>query len=323
MVIGRSILLALTVGFIVPPTFGATPAGSDVLQITTGAPKKKGESIFSLTVQWRMDESMRYESSGLALAHGPNMPHPDTAETLAHKLPVALRDAMEYQYENWRGVTMEQVMAGETPQPQVLVRNNEGFNLTAVTLRDYTNEKMKLSTPKPSFAADEARIAFDIMEAYKVDVPEEFRFLKEEPGEFRATGGTVTLTVGESAPAIVETKDKTPAEIEAMLAEKLASHNAGTSDESIVPNTIDANARNNPPFDKGELQLPSLQSNSVTIDVNDPSIGVISKIAYPDPGGKAASGTAAFIFQIISLIGVGVILYVLYNFVMAKIKPKT
>lgn len=91
-----------------------------------------------------------------------------------------------------------------------------------------------------------------------------------------------------------------------MLAEKLASNGAATSGSPIVPDAEDQTMlRNIAAFDGSEVQFMNLQGQSITVDVNDPSLGVITKFRLKDPGGSASKAISNYLIPLLAVIGLG------------------
>ncbi|MBT7107804.1 MAG: hypothetical protein HN942_01980, partial [Methylococcales bacterium] len=83
----------------------ATAAGQDKIRVTSESEiKKEGDSLFSLTVQWRLDNDKTFESTAMAFINGPDKLRPDTAISATQKLKSAMYDALEELYPNSRGV---------------------------------------------------------------------------------------------------------------------------------------------------------------------------------------------------------------------------
>ena len=50
----------------------------------------------------------------------------------------------------------------------------------------------------------------------------------------------------------------------------------------LYPNYVENGSRNYKPFDKGEIQLLNLNAKSITINVADSGLGVLTKFSFPD-----------------------------------------
>lgn len=265
--------MALAVSFISQPANAATPANRDKIRIQTSTPKKPGESLLSYTVQWRIDGSLTYESTGLSFISGPGTTKPTTDVGAAGKLVTALIDGMIKQYPSWRGVLPEQPPG----KPEMTVSNKAGFAFTNLTYRDYSNQKLTYDMAGKSFSQARVDIALDMVLASDIEYLGEFipKDLKKV-----AEGGTVDISVDGGKPISIKTDGKSTEQIEKEIASRLGS--AKYSASPIFPNTRDGDARNSKPFDGGEAQLTGLSAKSITIDITDPSLGILTKFKFPD-----------------------------------------
>ncbi len=270
-----TLLCTLTFGAFSQPVLSApvTPAGQDKLHIQTDAPKKNGETLFSYTVTWRIDGGLTYRSTGLTFLHGPDMATATAAKDVPDKVVIALNDAMEYLYPSWRGTLVEQV--GD--KNEVMLSNKQGFDFTELTFRDYSNQKLTYDLVGKSFSAADVGIAIDIV--YAADVENIADFAPNKPKS--ASGGFVEVSIDGGEPVSVKTDGKSNSQIEQELARALAGK-AQFSSTPIFPNIKDETTRNYKPFDGGEVQLLNLNAKSITIDINDPSLGVLTKFNFPD-----------------------------------------
>ena len=97
---------------------------------------------------------------------------------------------------------------------------------------------------------------------------------------FKAAGGEVVISIGNGKPVKVETAGKTIAALEKALATKIGGR---FSSSSLYPQAHDNRDKKNiKPFDGGEIQFGSITAKTITIDVNDPSLGVITKYKFSD-----------------------------------------
>ena len=265
--------MALTASFISQPANAATPANRDNIRIHTSTPKKNGDSLFSYTVQWRIDGSLTYESTGLSFISGPGSIKPTSDVEAAHKLVTALNDGMLKQYPSWSGAAPEQP-AGK---PEMTVSNKAGFAFTNLTYRDYSNQKLTYDMLGKSFSEARVVVGLDIVLAADVEYLGEFipKDLKRV-----ADGGTVEISIDGGKPVSIKTDGKSTEQIEKEIAGKLGS--AKLSAKPVFPNTKDGDARNSKPFDGGEEQLTGLSAKSITIDITDPSLGILTKFKFPD-----------------------------------------
>ena len=302
-----ALVFGLGMGVVAQPVY-ATPEGQDELILHTSAPQKSGETIISITAQWRTDKTLRYEATGLTFINGLSESTPDDAASVAHKLGNALKEGMEKQYPSWRGIIVTE------DGGSVSFKNKEGHSLTEITIRDFTNQVLTSETNGATFAADGVQIGVDLVAADSVS---HSPFLVEKSKKaFKATGGGIEITVGDKAPVKIETKNRSSEQIEKDIASKTS---GSFSRSTIVPNTNDGDARNVQPFDRGEVLFSSLAAKKLTINITDPSVAVLMKYKYKDenadPGAQLAGWAATIIF---SLAGLGV----LYFFFKAMTKKE-
>lgn len=301
-IINRILILALMIGIgiIIGPVHAVTPEAQDHLRIHTGTPKKTGESIISITGLWRIDQNLRYESTGLSFVHGPGQPKSDDAVSVAKKMNQALKEAMMKQIPSWRGINASY---DESPEdPQFIMKNNQGYSFNQITIRDYTNEKFTAEIGGQSFFADGVKVAIDLVEAAAIDEVSMFGAPASNTSDFRAEGGGIEATIGDRT-AQIDTTDKTTAEIEKALASTLGGSFGSTP---IYPHTESGDARNLKPFDGGEAQFTRLSAKSFTIDIKDPSLAVITKYKFKDDNISSADSLGPFIpyiFVAIALAG--------------------
>jgi hypothetical protein len=308
-------VLTLAASFIAMPAFGATPAGTSGIKITTGAPKRPADGMFSINTKYRLDGDITYESTGVVLGLGAAKNPPDTAAGLSVQLSDSIAKSMTFQQPEWRGIGSKQAIGPDgTPLPEWQLLNMEGFSLTRAVFRDYSNAQLTFTTLAGTFANADVKVGIDVVDALEAINPAEADYYAGQSGAEKpsalSAGGTITITVGSSAPVQIETKGKSPEEIEEMLAEKLASSGADTSGSPIVPDAEDQTMlRQIPPFDGGEVQFKSLEAPSITVDVNDPNLGVITKFGFKDPGGSASDSVLSYALPILLLAGVGLYYY--------------
>ena len=265
--------MALAISFISQPANAVTPANRDKVRIQTSAPKKPGDSLLSYTVQWRIDGSLTYESTGLSFISGPGSMKPTTDVEAAGKLVTALMDGMVKQYPSWRGALPEQPPG----KPEVTVSNKAGFAFTNLTYRDYSNQKLTYDMAGKSFSQARVDVGLDLVLASAVEYLGEFipKGLKSV-----AEGGTIEISMDGGRPVSIKTGGKSTEQIEKEIAGRLGSAKFSTS--PVFPNTRDGDARNSKPFDGGEVQLTGLSAKSITIDITAPSLGILTKFKFPD-----------------------------------------
>jgi hypothetical protein len=310
MTSNRAALTALTLiaGFIALPAFGAISAGTSGLKITTGAPKRPADGMISINTQYRLEGDMTYESTGLVLGLGAAKKVPDTPLSLATQLSDAIMKSMAFQQPEWIGIESKQEKAPDgSPLPEWFLLNKEGFALTRAVFRDYSNAKLTFAPLAGSFADADVQVGIDVVEAVSAINPAEADYQHQVGKEGTSgAGGGITITIGGGEPVQVETKGKTPEEIEKVLAEKLASNGAETGGSPIVPDAEDQTMlRSIAPFDGSEVQFTNLQVQSITVDLNDPSFGVITKFRLKDPGGSASKTISNYLIPLLVVVAFG------------------
>ncbi len=102
---------------------------------------------------------------------------------------------------------------------------------------------------------------------------------------------------------------KTTKQIEQEIASAMGP--AVLSSQPLYPNLKDRDDRNNKPFDGSEIQLLNLSANSVTIDINDPSVGILTKFKYSDNNQSTdLFGDPVTIVALFGLLALGYIGYI-------------
>lgn len=267
-----SSLLLLSSLFLGPSAF-ATPAGQDKLHIVTGTPNNKGDALFSTTVQVRLDGKHAIEATGLAFINGPDSPtKPDTSARVATKIKSSLKDALSELYPNSRGFEV----LGPKKQPELTITNLEKFAFTRITVRDYSNSQVSYDLTGKQFSAAGIDTSIDLVYSADVAYLEAFA----PPKLNFATGGTINIKIGNGKAIEVQTKNKSTATLEQELANVISQATYSTS--SIIPHSRGGGTRNAKPFDGGEIQLLNLAADAFTIDVKDPSLGVLVKFKFRD-----------------------------------------
>ena len=303
-----STVLVFMAGFITLPAFGAIPAGTSGLKITTGAPKRPADGMISVNSRYRLEGDMTYESTGLVLGLGAGKSVPDTAVGLATQLTDSIKRSMTFQQPEWIGIEARQEKAPDgSLLPEWFLLNKEGFAYTRIHFRDYSNAKVTFAPLAQSFAKADVQVGIDIVESVSAINPGESAYRQEQKeGPSGAAGGGITIAIGGGVPVQIETKGKRPEEIEKLLAEKLASNGAQTSGSPIVPDAEDQTMlRQVASFDGSEVQFQNLDQPSITVDVNDPSLGVITKFGFKDPGGSVTGGLLSYVLPVLVLVGAG------------------
>jgi hypothetical protein len=158
------------------------------------------------------------------------------------------------------------------------ISNKEGFSLFKVTFRDYTNGKMTYDLHGQSFSAAKVAVGVDIVYSAAVEYLAAFANVEEKMTE--ATGGGIDISVDGGQTISVATQGKTTEQIEQAIASKLSSGQISTS--VLYDHTTDGDARNSKPYDGSSVHFLNLPAKSITIQVNDPSLGALMKFKFPD-----------------------------------------
>ena len=270
------VIFGLGMGASTQQSQAAIPAGQDELRIHTGAPEKEGESIVSISVYWRMKDGLLTGSTGLAFIKGPDLPKPDDANSIARRIGDGLISGMAYKRPSLRGLTANAIKDAE--DPYVTIKNKQGISFNQMTLRDFTNQKFTVEIGGPSFSAKGIEIAIDMTDFASVaNVVINESATKQS---FRAQGGGIEISIGNEKSVKIDTRTKTLPEIERVIASKLR----GTfSTSALYPARTEKRDRKNiKPFDGGEVHLGRISVKTITFDVSDPSLGVITKFKFQD-----------------------------------------
>ncbi len=284
-----------------------TPAGQDKLRVTTGEPKRNGDSLFSYTVEWRIDEGVISRATGIFFIKGPDRLKPTSDIDVAKKMVSSLNDGMEQQYPSWRGVLARNIQG----EPEITLVNKSGFSFTTLTIRDYSNQKMTFDQVDKTFAAAGIDVAIDLVLTSNVDYIE--GFTTYDPAKNSAHQGSIEIRIDDSKPVVIQTNDKTTAQLEQEIASALSS--AKFSTEPLFPNLMDSDNRNNKPFDGGEVQFTTLAARTITMNINDPTLGALTKFKYQDNN----QSTDAFNpMTMIILLGLAIVGFFGYNTYQAR-----
>lgn len=247
----------------------ATPAGQDQLRIHTGMPRRAADALFSYIAEWHVDNDKSYHANGMSFLNAGKIDNP---EQVAKKLHTAMKDGMTQLYPNWRGITVEQ-----TPeQPELTITNKAGSALTTVTVKDYSNMAVGFDVAGKNFGAAGVQVGIDLVYSAEVEYLDNFTAKKD----LTASQGEIQLTFDGQPPIQIKTDGKTTRELEQELAKAIGSSHL--SNTPLYTETIGKDKRNNKPFDGNELQLQHLAAKSITIDVNDPALGVLVKFKFKD-----------------------------------------
>ncbi|PPD31922.1 MAG: hypothetical protein CTY19_12220 [Methylomonas sp.] len=254
------------------PAAAATPAEQDILRLHTGLPKKSMDSLFSYTVEWRQDEQQAYHVTGLSFLNAEKYFDEDGRDRVTKKIITSLKDGMIQLDPKLRGINLTQT----NDLPQLKIANKAGYSLTYVMFRDYTNQALSFDLQDKSFSADGVKLAIDLVYAADVEYLEKFTAHKSQT----ASQGTIEIQIDQQTPVHIKTDGKTTAELEKELAQAVVQ--ASLSSSALVPHIVNKDTRNNKPFDGSEVQLLNLAAKRISIEVTDPSLGVLMKFKFQD-----------------------------------------
>ncbi len=255
-------------------TWSEIAGAADELTIYTGTPKKNGESFISISGRWVMSDGLETGFTGLAFVNGPDQPKPDTGKTVAKKVAKSVARGMAYMRGSIRGITATVIK--DSDKPGYVIKNKKGISLSSLVIRDFSNDKFTVETGADSFSATGIQVAFDLAES---DVVAQAVVNYSGSGKtFRATGGGIDIAIGNKKPVTIKTANRTTEQIEQDLARGVGGK---FSSSSLFPVKTEKRDRKNiRPFDGGEVHLRSSSAKSFTIDVKDPSIGLITKYKF-------------------------------------------
>lgn len=268
-----TLAMLLPLAILLPSTGSAAAKGEDQLVIQTSTPKRQVETAFSSMVVWRKEQAGVNKANGLTFIKGRNAKKPTTDIEAARKFASALNGGINYEAPHDRGATAE-YNKGEN---KVLISNREGFNLIRITSRDYTNQTLRYSIPGKSFSEANVDVAIDLVYSAAVEYIDNFA----SDISLKPAGGFVTVTIDNNTPIKISTDGKTTKQLETELAQAIGSK-ASFSLLPIYPNFTELKSRNYKAFDGGEVQLANLSAKSISIDINDSGLGVLTKFSFPD-----------------------------------------
>lgn len=296
----RASLIILITMMNIHPSQAETPTGQDELRIHTGNPKQSGESIISVTARWRTDQGLLTGSTSLIIVNGPDRRHSDDGLSIAQKVSKAMKISMIDHHPNMRGLTINVVE--DADDPQIVVKNNRGHSFTLLTLRDYTNQKFTVDIGGKSSSKTPVKVAIDLVDASGVDFVDEFNPKSKVQQLLRASGGGVNIRMGSGKSRAIKTKNRALEEIEKTIASKVGGR---FRTSPLFADEKERDKRNIKPFDGGDVQFAELASNSFTVELNDSSLGIITRYQFSDAKGSSG-GAASNLPLIIVLVLVGV-----------------
>lgn len=249
-----------------------TPAEQDKLQVHVSVPKRMQDSLFSYSVEWRIDDNELYRSTGISFLNAAKQDANSSDVFIAKKLLTSFKDGMIQLDPNWRGVTITQPQ----DQPELVIANKTGYSITTITFRDYSNQVLSYDLAGKTFTDEGVQIGIDMVLTADVEYVEGYTTKKAE----YASQGEVIVHIDGEKTVHVKTDGKTTRQIEDEIALQL-----GSSHLSIKPlyeGLVSTDTRNNKPFDGSEVQLLNLAAKSISIEVTDPALGVLTKFKFKD-----------------------------------------
>lgn len=291
-------------GAIFQPVFAvATPAAQDTLRLHTGLPKKDSDALFSYTLEWRLDDEELYRVTGMSFLNAQKIDSDASPGRISKKLVTAVKDGMIQLDPHWRGVTVTQ--PGD--EPELVVSNKAGYSLTSAVFRDYSNQALGFDLQGKSFSAAGVGIGIDLVYAADVDYLDGFTARKA----LTASQGDIEIRIDEQDPIRIKTDGKTTGELEAEIARQLMQ--AQLAEASLVPHIINKDKRNNKPFDGSEVQLANLAAESLRIEVNDPSLGVLVKFKFKDENHSVKVAEPRFMMAALAGLSIIAVLFFWYR----------
>ncbi|MCK5888558.1 MAG: hypothetical protein KAG19_01290, partial [Methylococcales bacterium] len=111
-------------------------------------------------------------------------------------------------------------------------------------------------------------------------------------------------------PIVLQTAGKSTTDLERELVKALGSQGK-FSMLPIFPNFVELKSRNYKPFDGGEAQLSSFEIKSITVDMDDVGLGVLTKFNFSSI--EASAGESNQMTYLIALLIAGVAGYFVYT----------
>ncbi|MEN9595897.1 MAG: hypothetical protein RL236_331 [Pseudomonadota bacterium] len=284
----------------------ALPAQQDILRIQTSDSKRGMDTGFSTLTSWRKGDANLHRVNGLIFVNGFETKNPTIAAEIAHKAANALNADINYDAPTERGALAEFTK----DKAEFLISNKEGFDLVHITTRDYANQKIRYDIPNKTFSSAFVNVAIDLVYSAEVEFIEGFSSSINK----KMVGGFVSVTIDDEPIIEIKTDGKSPEQLEKELAQLIGSK-SHFSLTPIYPNYEEDRSRNYKHFDGGEVQLFNLNAKSITIDVADSGLGVLTKFSFPDVNKPTdVANKVPYIF------GVLVTIFLSYLFYVMKIK---
>ena len=293
--------LTLTVGS--PAICLAAQEGSDQLRVLTGEPKKTNETIFSSLVAWRQEDGEENKAKGLTFIDSSKTKKKITDIEAAKTIAKSLNAAINYKAPHSRGAMVRYT----DNKAEFVITNITDFDLTRMFIGDYTNQKIQYNVPGKKFSEAGVDIAIDLVYSAAVESIDDL----SSNVVSQATGGSITIIIDNNSPIVIQTKGKNTKQLESEI-DKTLGEIAHFSSEPIYPNIVELNSRTYKPFDGGEIQLFGLHAKSISIDVNDSSLGVLTKFRFPAIN-KIEDSFENSVIKLVSLLIIASLGYVFYS----------
>jgi len=273
----RFLILIAAVCLATPSAFCQTPAGTQAVRVKMGIPRKNGINPYFMSLGWRADGGLEREASGIAYLNGPDHAAPDDAISAARKIVTAARKALLQVKPSERGAVIDQATNGAAALPEVIYQNKAGFTLTKIVERDDSNQTEKAQLSDKPFAAAQIDLAIDVVDADLFNL------------SARPQSSVLKLWVEGGATVQIQIPELAASEIEDQIAEAL---NAGQIHASVEssPLALDSAAEQRPVgmrFDGSEVHVPELQARALTVDMNDPTLSLVTRLTFGSQDGMS------------------------------------
>ena len=288
--------------------YAATPANQDVLHLHTGMPTRPVDSLFSYTVEWRLDQGELYRTTGITFLNAIKIDSSAT-NAVAKKLLIAIKDGMTQLDPTTRGITLQQ----PEDQPELTIANKAGFSFTSLTFRDYSNQPLRFDLDDKSFSAEGVEIGIDLVRTADVEYLDGFK--AKHTAEITSKG-EIEITIDAQKPVVVRSDGKTTHEIEQEISRHLGNSHISTA--PLYPGLVTKDTRNNKPFDGSEVQFANLAAKSIAIDIRDPELGVLIKFKFKDGNSSVKVMEPKFM---LAALGAGIVLII--GFIWYRNKNQT
>lgn len=279
-----------------------TLANHERLRIHTGIPRKTSDALFAYSPEWRIDGGEVYRITAMSFLNANKVDANDPA-SISKKLATVAKDGWIQLDPKLRGITLTQ----PDNQPELLIANKAGYSLTSVLFKDYTNQTLTYDLVDQTFAAAGVQLAIDLVYAADVDYLDNFSSKKTQ----HASQGSIEIAIDGKSPLLLKTDGKTTRELEQEITHQLSGAKIGET--SLIPHIINKDTRNNKVFDGSEIDLQQLHAKSISITVNDPSLGVLTKFKYPDENQSLQLSEPRFLAKYLAAFVIAIGAYFVYG----------